>query len=59
MQRALMKHAKDNKIVLNTKFWQGFNRNVQDRLWQKMNPGKIRKPTEGEIRHIESLIDNE
>jgi hypothetical protein len=58
MQRALMKHAKDNKIVLNTKFWQGFNRNVQDRLWQKMNPGKIRKPTEGEMRHIESLIDN-
>ena len=59
MQRALMKHAKDNKIVLNNKFWSGFNRSVQDRLWQKMNPGKIRKPTEGEIRHIESLIDND
>lgn len=56
MQREMMGYAKENKIVLDGKFWKSFSRNVHDRVWQKMNPGKIRKPTEGEKRHIGALM---
>jgi len=59
LQKELLAYAKENKIVLDNKFWASFNRNVNDRVWQKMNPGKIRKPTEGEKRHMRAFQDEE
>jgi len=59
MRKELTRFAKENKISLDNHFWRGFNRNVSERLWQKLNPGKIRKPTDQEKRHMQSLVEDE
>lgn len=59
MQSELIKFARENNIPLDRNFWRGFNRNVNDRLWQKLNPGKIKKPTDQERRHIEAIMEDE
>lgn len=58
MQSELVRFAKENHIVLDNAFWRSFNGNVKSRLFQKLNPGKIRKPTEGERRHMDSILED-
>jgi len=47
----LREYAKANGIRLDSNFWRGFRSSVQERLWQKKNPGKIKKPTQQERRY--------
>ena len=55
LHKQMVQNARNNKIPLDGNFWTSFNTAVQDRLWKKTNPGKIRKPTKGEKEHLNVL----
>jgi hypothetical protein len=59
MTKELREFAKANDIKLDSKFWRGFRNSVQERLWQKKHPGKIKKPTAQERRYPNTLGDTE
>jgi hypothetical protein len=55
LHKQMVENARNNKIPLDGSFWTSFNTAVQDRLWKKMHPGKIRKPSKGEQEHLDVL----
>jgi hypothetical protein len=55
LHKQMVQNARSNKIPLDGNFWTSFNSAVQDRLWKKTHPGKIRKPTKGEQQHLNVL----
>ena len=59
IQKTMINYMKENKIPMDGKFWSSFNNNVSQRLTQKRFPGKIIKPSKGELRHIEALTSDD
>jgi len=53
--KELREYAKANGIKLNADFWRGLRTSVQNRLYQKKNPGKIRKPTQQERKYLDII----
>jgi hypothetical protein len=53
--KELRDYARANDIKLNADFWRGIRTSVQNRLWQKKNPGKIRKPTQQERKYLDII----
>lgn len=59
LRKQLVSYTKENNIPRDPAFWSSFNKNWQERLTQKMNPGRIRKPTLGERKHYDALTRDE
>lgn len=59
LQKTMLEFMRENQIPANGDFWRSFNRNVRDRLMSKRFPGKILKPTRGELRHLDVLKEDD
>jgi hypothetical protein len=55
LSQELTRFARKNKIQLDSDFWNSYKKSVAERLWQKKNPGKIKKPTKREKVYLDIL----